>query len=46
MLGVGGGDRKTPSQPPNVLPLTSSIAPATASEDLVEAKRLAPYVGR
>ena len=45
MLGVGGGDRKTPSQPPNVLPLTSSIAPATASEDLVEAKRLAPYVG-
>jgi capsular polysaccharide biosynthesis protein len=45
MLGIGGGDQKTSAQPPNVLPLTPSIAPATSSEDLVEAKRLAPYVG-
>ncbi len=45
MLGVGGGDRKTTAQQPTVLPLTPSIAPATSSEDLVEAKRLAPYVG-
>jgi capsular exopolysaccharide synthesis family protein len=27
------------------LPLTTTIAPATSSEDLIEAKRLAPYVG-
>ena len=45
MLGVGGRDNKTSAQQPNVLPLTTSIAPATSSEDLVEAKRLAPYVG-
>jgi uncharacterized protein involved in exopolysaccharide biosynthesis len=45
MLGVGGRDNKTTEQQPNVLPLTTSIAPATSSEDLVEAKRLAPYVG-
>ena len=45
MLGIGGGEAKTSAQPPNVLPLTPSIAPATSSEDLVEAKRLAPYVG-
>jgi capsular exopolysaccharide synthesis family protein len=45
MLGVGSGDRKTSAQQPNVLPLTTTIAPATSSEDLVEAKRLAPYVG-
>lgn len=45
MLGIGGADRKTESQQPSVLPLTTSIAPATSSEDLVEAKRLAPFVG-
>lgn len=45
MLGVGGGSKKTPEQQPNVLPLTTTIAPATSSEDLVEAKRLAPFVG-
>jgi capsular exopolysaccharide synthesis family protein len=44
MLGVGGGDRKTSAQQPNVLP-TTTIAPATSSENLVEAKRLAPFVG-
>jgi succinoglycan biosynthesis transport protein ExoP len=45
MLGVGGGSNQTPDQQPNVLPLTTTIAPATSSEDLVEAKRLAPFVG-
>jgi len=45
MLGVGSGDKKTSAQQPNVLPLTPAIAPATSSEDLVEAKRLAPFVG-
>jgi polysaccharide biosynthesis transport protein len=46
MLGVGGGgSQKNSIQQPNVLPLTTTIAPATSSEDLVEAKRLAPYVG-
>ena len=45
MLGVPGSSPKTSTQPANVLPLTPTIAPATSSEDLVEAKRLAPYVG-
>ncbi len=45
MLGVGGRDKKEPPQQKNVLPLSTSVAPATSSEDLVEAKRLAPYVG-
>ena len=33
------------SQSANELPLTSSVAPATPQDDLVEAKRLSPYVG-
>ncbi|HYW73821.1 MAG TPA: polysaccharide biosynthesis tyrosine autokinase [Pyrinomonadaceae bacterium] len=45
MLGVGGAEKSQPEKPANVLPLTSTVAPAVASEDLVEAKRLAPYVG-
>jgi succinoglycan biosynthesis transport protein ExoP len=45
MLGVGGRDSKTLVPQPTVLPLTTTIAPATSSEDLVEAKRLAPFVG-
>jgi polysaccharide biosynthesis transport protein len=44
MLG-GGSDKNDNTQPPNVLPLSSSVAPAVSSDDLVEAKRLAPYVG-
>src|SRR2546423_11343362 len=44
MLGAGGGDKKDAVQTPNVLPLTTAVAPAISSEDLVEAKRLAPYV--
>src|SRR6266568_9183732 len=43
MLGVGGRDKKDSTQQKNVLPLSTSVAPATSSEDLVEAKRLAPY---
>jgi len=45
MVGIGGRDIKPQTPQTNVLPLTSSVAPASASDDLVEAKRLAPYVG-
>ncbi len=45
MLGLKGPDRNSNAPQTNVLPLTSSVAPATSSEDLVEAKKLAPYVG-
>src|SRR5256714_6408056 len=44
MLGAGGGDKKDAVQAANVLPLTTAVAPAISSDDLVEAKRLAPYV--
>ena len=43
MVGLG----KVPdpaSKPPDQLPLTNTVAQATAREDLNEAKRLAPYV--
>src|SRR5581483_2826163 len=45
MLGVGGVEKKDSNSQKNVLPLTTEVAPATLTEDLVEAKRLAPYVG-
>jgi capsular exopolysaccharide synthesis family protein len=45
MWGVRGPDKKDESKQPKELPLTTSMAPATSSEDLSEAKRLAPYVG-
>ena len=45
MLGVGGNEKIDNGQQPNVLPLTSNVAPAVSSDDLVEAKHLAPYVG-
>src|SRR5205085_646102 len=44
MLGAGGGEKKDTGQALNVLPLTTAVAPAISSDDLVEAKRLAPYV--
>src|SRR5438309_2889551 len=44
MLGAGGAEKKDAAQTPNVLPLTTAVAPAISSDDLVEAKRLAPYV--
>ena len=43
MAGLGGKPQETPKQP-DQLPLTTSVAQATAREDLTEAKRLAPYV--
>ena len=44
MWGVRGADKKDETKQPKELPLTASMAPATSSEDLAEAKRLAPYV--
>jgi capsular exopolysaccharide synthesis family protein len=42
---VGLGKAPDPaSKPPDQLPLTTTVAQATAREDLNEAKRLAPYV--
>ncbi len=43
MAGLRGKPQETPKQP-DQLPLTTSVAQATAREDLTEAKRLAPYV--
>lgn len=45
MLGFGRRESVDPKNKPQELPLTSAVAPATANEDLVEAKRLAPFVG-
>src|SRR6266853_6979780 len=45
MLGFGGGQPKPVANQARQLPLTTTLAPATSSEDLAEAKRLAPYVG-
>src|SRR5215831_5152583 len=45
MLGIDGSETKETAEQPNVLPLTSTVAPAVSSDDLVEAKRLAPFVG-
>jgi len=44
MLGGGGSQKSDASQQSNVLPLTSTVAPAVSNDDLVEAKHLAPYV--
>ncbi|HWF89363.1 MAG TPA: polysaccharide biosynthesis tyrosine autokinase, partial [Pyrinomonadaceae bacterium] len=43
MVGLGRKPQET-AKPPDQLPLTTSVAQATAREDLNEAKRLAPYV--
>jgi polysaccharide biosynthesis transport protein len=45
MVGFGGQQQDAGPKPPDELPLTNSVAQATAREDLNEAKRLAPYVG-
>jgi capsular exopolysaccharide synthesis family protein len=46
MAGFGNSDKNDPAlKVANDLPLTTSVAPATSRDDLVEAKRLAPYVG-
>ncbi len=44
MLGLSSPEKKDPALQPNQLPLTSSMAPASSSDDLAEAKRLAPFV--
>src|SRR5437773_870735 len=45
MAGFGRSDKQdTNLKPNNELPLTTSVAAASSGEDLVEAKRLAPYV--
>ena len=43
MTGLRSRPQET-AKPPDQLPLTASVAQATAREDLNEAKRLAPYV--
>src|SRR5689334_19128038 len=43
MVGLGNKPQET-AKPVDQLPLTTSVAQATAREDLNEAKRLAPYV--
>ena len=44
MVGFGSKPANPESKAPDQLPLTTSVAQATAREDLNEAKRLAPYV--
>lgn len=45
MFGLGKKDDDRNLKTDNSLPLTSTVAPATAREDLAEAQRLSPYVG-
>ena len=44
MAGLGSKPPDSSTKPQDQLPLTTSVAQATAREDLNEAKRLAPYV--
>ena len=44
MWGVAGPEKKETVKQPNELPLSATAAPASVSEDLTEAKRLALYV--
>src|SRR2546423_9037102 len=44
IFGLGKKDDDKKEKADNQLPLTSSVAPATARDDLVEAKRLDPFV--
>ncbi len=44
MWGLQSAEKKDPVQRSNELPLTATVAPASSSDDLAEAKRLAPYV--
>lgn len=46
MIGFGGNEKEDPNaKPKDELQLRTSVAPATSGVDLVEAKRLSPYVG-
>src|SRR5215510_7829343 len=44
MVGLGSKPQDAGPKPPDQLPLTTTVAQATAREDLNEAKRLEPYV--
>ncbi len=44
MVGLGSNPQDNSTKTPDQLPLTTTVAQATAREDLNEAKRLAPYV--
>jgi succinoglycan biosynthesis transport protein ExoP len=44
LFGLGKKDEDKKERSNDPLPLTSSVAPATARDDLVEAKRLEPFV--
>jgi polysaccharide biosynthesis transport protein len=44
MAGLGSKPQNPETKTPDQLPLTNTVAQATAREDLNEAKRLAPYV--
>jgi polysaccharide biosynthesis transport protein len=44
MWGMSSPEKKDPTKQPNALPLTATVVPASSSDDLAEAKRLAPYV--
>jgi capsular exopolysaccharide synthesis family protein len=44
MLGVSSPEKTDTGKQPNQLPLTAAVAPASSSDDLAEAKRLAPFV--
>jgi capsular exopolysaccharide synthesis family protein len=44
MVGLGSKPQDNSPKTPDQLPLTTTVAQATAREDLNEAKRLAPYV--
>ena len=45
MLGFGSNEQKNVANQVKELPLTATVAPSTSSEDLADAKRLAPFVG-
>lgn len=44
MFGVAAPEKKEPEKQPNELTLTAVTAPVSSSDDLAQAKRLAPYV--
>lgn len=44
MFGVAGPEKKEPEKQPTELTLTAVTAPVSSSDDLAQAKRLAPYV--
>jgi len=45
MFGVAGPDKKAAGSQPTELTLTSAVAAVSSTDDLAQAKRLAPFVG-